>query len=118
MPVERRWAVTLLFYTAVHLVKAHEVDTAPTVGRAVSTNHGQRRNYIANYLTPIYADYELLEQHSRDARYDLVVLPLADILLLHQTNFTVVRNHLLALGYGFTDPTVPWWTALARRIIR
>lgn len=62
------WVVTLLFYTALHLVDQVLYHTAQLHPR----NHFQRHAAIANTLalTPIYPDYHELEHQSRRSRYE------------------------------------------------
>lgn len=62
------WAVTVLFYTALHLVDQVLYHTAQLHPR----NHFQRHQAIANTaeLIAIYQDYRELEHQSRRSRYE------------------------------------------------
>jgi hypothetical protein len=62
------WVVTMLFYTALHLVDQVLYHTAQLHPR----NHFQRHAAIANTpeLTAIYQDYRELEHQSRRSRYE------------------------------------------------
>ena len=63
------WAVTGIFYSALHYVEAYFANQAPPVHPAT---HQMRDNYVYvdKQLRPIYVDYRQLEDESRDARYD------------------------------------------------
>jgi|SRR5579884_328107 len=100
-PTMLGWSVTFLFYSAVHLVKAHEIEASTLHGHTVSRNHRDRKDYIANNLSSIFNSYRDLEEESRLARYDLVVQPLADVQSLHDNEFTRIRNHMASLGYDW-----------------
>lgn len=67
LPIGRDWAVTLLFYSAVHFVGAYFARK-----RAHFHSHRQRDSAIAREaaLLAIYPDYRDLEDFSRKARYD------------------------------------------------
>jgi hypothetical protein len=62
------WVVTVLFYTALHLVDQVLYHNA----RLNPRNHRQRHAAIANEpaLAPIYGDYRELEHQSRRSRYE------------------------------------------------
>jgi hypothetical protein len=62
------WAVTVLFYTALHLIDQVLYHN----GRINPRNHFQRHAAIAREpaLIPIYPDYRELEHQSRRARYE------------------------------------------------
>lgn len=62
------WVVTLLFYTALHLVDQvlyHNIQLNPR-------NHRQRHTALANepMLASVYRDYRELEHQSRRSRYE------------------------------------------------
>ena len=71
-PTYVQWAVTAIFYCAVHCMQAHLVQH----GRSPRT-HEARGRLIADprYGVPIDVQtaYELLSQRSRAARYDLAM---------------------------------------------
>lgn len=62
------WVVTILFYTALHLVDQALYRNAQLNPR----NHRQRHAAIANdpHLASIYGDYRELEHQSRRSRYE------------------------------------------------
>lgn len=62
------WAVTVLFYTALHLVQAYLVETAAT-GFDIPRDHPERDNSVARLLPGIYTSYRFLSSRSQWARY-------------------------------------------------
>jgi hypothetical protein len=70
------WAVTVLFYTALHLVQAYFVEQAAT-GFDIPQTHQERATRIGLKLLPIYRHYRALEERSRSARYEPDYIPLA-----------------------------------------
>src|SRR5690242_11659410 len=60
------WAVTALFYTALHLVEACLVEKHRLGGEKI---HKQRDSAIYAHLRPIYSQYDLLHTRSTWARY-------------------------------------------------
>src|SRR5438034_628663 len=61
------WAVTLLFYTALHLINAVLIETGTAFD--LPRDHMDRNVTVALKLRPIYEDYRLLHRLSRTARY-------------------------------------------------
>jgi hypothetical protein len=61
------WAVTLLFYTALHLINAVLIETGTAFD--LPRDHLDRNIAIALKLRPIYEDHRLLYRLSRTARY-------------------------------------------------
>lgn len=61
------WAVTVLFYAAVHYVDAHLAKKSENPG-----NHYERNRCILDDPTAkgVFKQYERLRQRSRAARYD------------------------------------------------
>ena len=64
-PTSRQWAVTCLFYAAVHYVNAHLGN------RPVPDNHPDRDSYVRRNMPLIHSDYRWLRTKSQDARYRL-----------------------------------------------
>ena len=64
-PTSRQWAVTCLFYAAVHYVNAHVGN------RPVPDNHTDRDSYVRGNMQLIHNDYRWLRTKSQDARYRL-----------------------------------------------
>jgi hypothetical protein len=62
------WAVTLMFYTALHLIQAYLVEIAAT-GFDIPSDHEHRDRCITLRLAPIAADYSFLQTRSNWARY-------------------------------------------------
>jgi hypothetical protein len=63
------WAISGVFYAALHYVEAYFANQAPPLH---PPTHTKRDNHIHSdpNLTKIYVDYRQLEDESRDARYD------------------------------------------------
>ena|ERR1700742_244492 len=61
------WAMTALFYAAVHYVQAGCVHFG-----ACPKDHGMRKEAIQTHFREIRAAYSKLYQDSRDARYECI----------------------------------------------
>jgi hypothetical protein len=64
------WAVTVLFYAALHLVQAYLVETAPSEAD-IPADHVARDSAIWRRLRPIVNQYSFLKTRSTWARYTL-----------------------------------------------
>jgi hypothetical protein len=62
------WAVTVLFYTAMHLAQACIVERVAT-GFDIPRNHSDRDAAVARELPAVYMDYSFLYTRSQWARY-------------------------------------------------
>jgi hypothetical protein len=91
------WAVTVLFYAALHLVEA---TLAPSVH---SPNHNARHQtvHLDPRLRPIYCHYCELYYRSLDARYDCISFGPLQAQHLYVTRYEPIKNHLRPL-LGFT----------------
>lgn len=91
------WAVTILFYTALHLVEA---TLAPNVH---SANHSERFSnvYSHRYLRPLAYHYRHLYDASLDSRYDCWQFTPTDVQTLYVTRFEPIKRRLQPL-LGFT----------------
>jgi hypothetical protein len=74
------WVVTVMFYTALHLVDqvlAHHAGLHPR-------NHRQRHAAMSQQssLAPVYRDYRELEHQSRRSRYEGARFTVQDVHLL------------------------------------
>ena len=70
------WAVTCLFYAAIHYVNAYLVKThipIPRRHRGSDLKNPGRLNIVQSnsVLSQIYREYRHLDDESRDARYEL-----------------------------------------------
>jgi hypothetical protein len=77
------WSATCLFYSAVHYVNAYLVKNEvpiPRRHRGVDAKNPGRTNIVQTDpdLSQIYADYRHLDDESRDARYELKRISVAD----------------------------------------
>jgi len=61
------WAMTALFYAAMHHVQAAFVQKGVS---PIPTEHGSRKRAIKEHFQRVAGRYEDLEQWSRDARYE------------------------------------------------
>lgn len=59
------WAITTMFYSAVHLVEA--VRFAKTRGHSYA--HSDRRRFVKFHMPEISSAFKMLEESSRQARY-------------------------------------------------
>ena len=64
----RDWEIITLFYSAVHIVDNYFF----LAHRKKPKIHYERRKLVCSQLIGISSEYGLLEQLSRDARYDLL----------------------------------------------
>jgi hypothetical protein len=61
------WAITGLFYSALHYVEVHLARQTPPIH---PETHRIRDSHVNRLMGGIYVDYRELEEQSRDARYD------------------------------------------------
>ena len=89
------WAITVLFYCALHYVDAY---FAQRIGTSPS-NHNARNKLIAltSELADIETDYRELYARSVDARYNIVVMPEDKIRQERASHFIPIRAHIRAL---------------------
>ena len=87
------WVVTVLFYTALHLIDSY----LATHGHHPKS-HQERNKYIRRYpyLALIWPDYRFLEHRSRAARYDVVTFELAQVERLYR-RLETIETHIAAL---------------------
>lgn len=86
------WALTTLFYAALHYVDA---SLARYPGGGVHPqSHANRERLIAldGILRNIYSDYEELRNRSEDARYNIVDFSPAFVAMLRATEFQKIRS--------------------------
>ncbi|MHB8574674.1 MAG: hypothetical protein ACYDCQ_05020 [Dehalococcoidia bacterium] len=85
------WAITTMFYAALHLVEAY-FSRAGTH----SSGHVQRKRLIQNHPTlgAIWAEYSELEQRSKDARYQCLSFTLAQVQDLRASCFIPIELQL------------------------
>ena len=76
VPAASDWAITMLFYAAVHYVEAFFSKSGQHLKR-----HKLRANAIQGNakLRPIYLDYRELQTYSETARYQAVFFTSADV---------------------------------------
>ena len=67
-PVSLQWAVTCIFYAALHYVNAY---LSYRIGRT-PVNHGDRDAYVSLHMRTVFKDYRWLKTKSEAARYRLV----------------------------------------------
>lgn len=90
------WAVTALFYAALHYVEAYWFVTAAAQGYDPHcTSHEERSPAVAKYLNPIYKHYRALEKASRDARYRAIPFSKYDVQDLRNKRLAPLKQHIL-----------------------
>jgi hypothetical protein len=91
------WAVTALFYTALHLAEACLAEQFQSGG---PKSHAQRDAAIYRRLRPIYPEYDHLHTRSNWARYHpQKPKPTAELLRQYETEwFVPIADHLSRLG--------------------
>jgi hypothetical protein len=88
------WAMTALFYSAVHLVLAYVVQSGGTV-----TSHGERRSFIHGNpeLRSILSAYNELKILSENARYDCHLYSQPEFEETTEAYYRPVESHMRAL---------------------
>jgi len=87
------WAVTALFYSAIHLVEA--ALSAPPRPRG---HVGRLREIAASpALAPVRRHYQELKQRSEDARYNCVPFTAGDVQAMYTRYYLPLRQHLRGL---------------------
>ena len=88
------WAVTGLFYAALHYVESFlaNYNTHPST-------HGSRDQVFRQHvgLKPIYNQYRILKTRSENARYGLQQFDPAQVRELSTVELQTVRSHVLNL---------------------
>ena len=88
-PTVRQWAVTAVFYSALHAMTAYLVNQG-----IVTKNHSARARALANLTSgvpsPVLSAYRVLEDRSRAARYDLAAFTVRDVRHLIDQHLAVV----------------------------
>ena len=89
------WEVTMLFYSALHLVDAY-LDQSQGIH---PVSHRNREWYVANVtqLRPIVRNYIDLYERSLDARYRLVSISADQVSRINGGVFQPVKSHILNL---------------------
>ena len=93
------WAVTVLFYAALHYV-----DAVLSVSRLDPLNHAQRHSAMGanDTLRRIFPEYRNLETMSRNARYFALPIRAADWKSMKE-DYEILRAHFLGrLGSSST----------------
>lgn len=88
------WAITTMFYAALHLS-----DAFPATQAIHPRSHLQRNRYFRQYpqLYAMWPEYNELEDRSRDARYNCVVFSPVAVQRLRRINFEPLNQHLRTL---------------------
>lgn len=85
------WAVTALFYAALHYVEAY-FDRHATSGQPRHhTGHVERTRAVRLRIPTVYRSYRWLMELSRDARYECVMFTPADVRHLRRTYFEPLK---------------------------
>jgi hypothetical protein len=85
------WAITALFYAALHLVDAHLA-----IEGFHPESHAVRDNYVAFWptLKPIFEHYRELKQRSEDSRYRCIIFDRQFARTMWTKQFTPLKSHL------------------------
>ena len=91
------WAVTGLFYAALHYVDAF-LATRGTSSGIDPDNHYQREFWLSReiLLTSIYSNYQELKNRSEDARYRLLHFTPMSVAQLEATHLGPIRHTIQA----------------------
>lgn len=95
-----QWAVTVLFYAALHLVESYFARHGIVYPEPrKSPSHGGRIELIRQRpeLQPIVDSYRQLLQDSQNARYDCRQFTLGEVEQMQQTLYTPIVNHVRSL---------------------
>ena len=68
-PVSLQWAVTCIFYTALHYVNAYLYHLSQ---HQMPATHGAREHRVSQDMGQVYRSYRWLKSTSERARYSLV----------------------------------------------
>ena len=88
------WALTLLFYAALHLVQAYAVQDCARRNRPAPRHHTERLGYVRDRLASIFRSYRRLQSGSEQARYDLVLPTSEEVQEYHDAEFAAIRTEL------------------------
>jgi len=86
------WAVTALFYSALHYIDAFLLPIDPR-------SHRHRNEIISRHpqLATIYRQYRLLLDRSRDTRYECVYPTLDQLRFYRQQLYDPIQAHMVVL---------------------
>ncbi|MBM4033487.1 MAG: hypothetical protein FJ291_17125 [Planctomycetes bacterium] len=89
-PQYRDWAVTALFYAAVHYVDAFLHPRHPA-------DHGTRNHLIRTspLLQPLYVKYRRLQDRSQDARYECYDPTREELVRMRRECYDVIERAIL-----------------------
>lgn len=88
------WAVTALFYSALHYLDAclHEHRPRQQLAGYHPETHEQRTPLIGRNFPRVYRSYRELKDRSEDARYLLKPFTPEDVRSLEQRDFTSIKS--------------------------
>lgn len=90
------WAVTALFYAALHYVEAYfYIEGVRTGLPQHSASHAQRTPAVRLRLAPVFPHYHRLLDRSVAARYDCKTFTQSDVQRLRHQDLDVLRSHIL-----------------------
>ena len=67
-PISRQWAITCMFYAALHYVNAYICRR----GQQVPREHGNRDRLVGKWMRQIFREYRWLRTRSEHVRYSMV----------------------------------------------
>lgn len=89
------WALTALFYAALHYVEAYFYQDSASGYPRHYTNHVDRHAAVRSRLRPIYGHYRALMTHSLDARYNCVAFSASDVHSVRRGEFDQLKTYIL-----------------------
>ena len=99
------WAVTALFYAALHYVQAYFFDNAASMQPQHYLTHGRRDQGVAQRLQSLHGGYLTLEDASQDARYECMVFATVDVQELRGDHLVPIKQYILARSHA--PPAAP-----------
>jgi hypothetical protein len=99
------WAITAMFYAALHLLEAHFAGTAGPGAPSHYVNHDERRVAVRTRVSSdAYRRYRFLEDSSRTARYLCPAYTAGDAQVARSSQYEPLREALLRTISGSETP--------------
>lgn len=101
-PEDVDWALTLLFYAAMHLVQAYAVEFCDqNLRHFVPRSHSDRERFVALHLpAALFTPYKRLYSGSMRARYELYLPTLEELHRYWDLAFEPLRGELQQRGFS------------------
>ena len=99
-PLRSRWAMTAMFYSAVHAVQAVSVRRGWRVKHKgvlrYPEDHGERLQVVSRKLSEVETEYRALKEWSEAARYEGMTFSETQ-LALARAQLAAIKNHIESL---------------------